>query len=477
MDITALIERRQAEITAKQTDHGKTDRSRNDENRQGFKELFDEYFKLDEPKDKLTAGEQEQNALSRPALTDSSDKSEVSKQGVSGTEIKLVDPNAPEQKAGEKLAKQAKERQDSGIIGRFAPGDDMPAGGVVLAPQMEQQSALKGSAQVQKTQTVSQPVQPMPQKPVPQSDPKMGTASYTEKPAPLVSKPGAALGTESARLLAEASRIESVGPAGQIRPVTPLMPAEMRLAAQMTGAEQEKGQGKAQFGQLAGQFAAKPGVPTAGNGSVYGPSQDPNQGNRGLASRAAVSMPSSSAPAPAPAPAPAMTGGGAAGTQQAPAPTRPTASQPQPQHARHAPATQPVADQVAVQLQRAVKAGIDRLTIQLKPATLGRIDISMDIAADGRVQAVVQADNSDTLQMLMRDHRELERVLQQANLQLDQGSLKFQLQGEQKQYTADGRELPSQGISDDDAREAVETAQNYEVESEEIDEDRIDLRV
>ena len=97
-----------------------------------------------------------------------------------------------------------------------------------------------------------------------------------------------------------------------------------------------------------------------------------------------------------------------------------------------------VADQVSVHITKALKAGVDRITIQLKPASLGRIDVQLEVGHDGRVIAVVTADNKDTLDLLQRDARELERALQNAGLQTDSGSLSFNLRGQGDQAPEDG---------------------------------------
>ncbi len=54
---------------------------------------------------------------------------------------------------------------------------------------------------------------------------------------------------------------------------------------------------------------------------------------------------------------------------------------------------QAVLDQVSVQITKALKAGVDRINIQLKPANLGRIEVNLELSQDGRVAAVVTADN------------------------------------------------------------------------------------
>lgn len=85
------------------------------------------------------------------------------------------------------------------------------------------------------------------------------------------------------------------------------------------------------------------------------------------------------------------------------------------------------ADQVSLHLSRGAREQLDQISIQLKPAALGRVDVRLEVAHDGRVQAVIVADRADTLDMLQRDARALERALQDAGLKTDGGSLNFQL--------------------------------------------------
>lgn len=89
-------------------------------------------------------------------------------------------------------------------------------------------------------------------------------------------------------------------------------------------------------------------------------------------------------------------------------------------------------EQVIVHLHRALASGDNRLSIQLNPTDLGRIDIKLDMASDGKVQGTVVVSNPSTLDMLQKDARGLERALQEAGLQADPGSLNFSLGGQQQ---------------------------------------------
>ena len=101
--------------------------------------------------------------------------------------------------------------------------------------------------------------------------------------------------------------------------------------------------------------------------------------------------------------------------------------------ALHRPSSQPPpADQVAVQIQRAVANGETHINVRLHPAELGRVDVDLDIGKDGRVLAVVTAEKSETLEMLQRDTKVLERALQDAGLDADPDSLSFNLFGERE---------------------------------------------
>lgn len=86
-------------------------------------------------------------------------------------------------------------------------------------------------------------------------------------------------------------------------------------------------------------------------------------------------------------------------------------------------------DHVALQLGKAAADGMDRISIQLKPEAMGRIDVQLQVHSDGRIHAAISADRQDTLDLLQRDARSLERALNDAGLRADAGSLSFNLNG------------------------------------------------
>jgi hypothetical protein len=89
-----------------------------------------------------------------------------------------------------------------------------------------------------------------------------------------------------------------------------------------------------------------------------------------------------------------------------------------------------VSGQIAVQIARAAHDGADHLVVQLRPQSLGRIRIELEVAPDNRVIAVIGAERPETLDLLQRDARGLERALNEAGLRADSGSLSFNLRSD-----------------------------------------------
>ncbi|MFC1674244.1 flagellar hook-length control protein FliK, partial [Pseudomonadota bacterium] len=133
-----------------------------------------------------------------------------------------------------------------------------------------------------------------------------------------------------------------------------------------------------------------------------------------------------------------------------------------------------VTEQVTVQISKALNDGMDKIRIQLKPAHLGRVDVQLEMTQDGRVTAVISADNKDTLDLLKQDSRELERALREAGLDLNSGDLSFNMRGENgsEQEVADdksGRGAPVQEPTLEELLDAQPGRRDI------ITEDRVDI--
>lgn len=110
----------------------------------------------------------------------------------------------------------------------------------------------------------------------------------------------------------------------------------------------------------------------------------------------------------------------------------------------------PAHEQVAVHIQRAVREGSGRLSVQLSPAELGRIHVKLEIDEDKRVTAAVTVERPSTLELLQRDIRGLERALHNAGLTMEGGDLSFSLgHGGDREFAQDlsQRAAPATGGS------------------------------
>ena len=94
----------------------------------------------------------------------------------------------------------------------------------------------------------------------------------------------------------------------------------------------------------------------------------------------------------------------------------------------------PASEQVAINLRQALTTGNDEIQIQLKPASLGTIDVKLNVNHDGRLTAVISADRSDTLNLLKQDASQLQQSLRDAGFNADSGSLSFNLRGDGQSF-------------------------------------------
>lgn len=89
-----------------------------------------------------------------------------------------------------------------------------------------------------------------------------------------------------------------------------------------------------------------------------------------------------------------------------------------------------IREQITFHIKTIVSDGSSRIRIQLEPAELGKLDIKLNIGADGKTGVVITADTRSTLDLLQRDVQGLARALADAGLTTDSGSLSFNLRGQ-----------------------------------------------
>jgi flagellar hook-length control protein FliK len=273
------------------------------------------------------------------------------------------------------------------------------------------------------------------------------------------------------------------------------IPADAATASLLTGAAQPNGQAAKAKGQGKAANNGTPGNATATNGTQNAAAQ----GNQAQGNQAAAAQAQSAAGLPLQQAKLAATAAGTDDGLSAGAPqtgsaksepftlagTGPTASQFSPRGAAPAQAAKSpppvparfITNQVAVQIQKAFGDGGDRISIQLKPAELGRVEVHLTVGKEGHVAAVVTADRADTLDLLQRDARILQNALQDAGLQADGNSLSFELKSQDQAFTPSSGGAAGGGVADDGTLPGAAEATAALARQNIIAQDRIDIRV
>jgi len=92
----------------------------------------------------------------------------------------------------------------------------------------------------------------------------------------------------------------------------------------------------------------------------------------------------------------------------------------------------------------------------MDPPELGRIDVKLEFGRDGRMTANLSVERAETLDLLLRDARALERALAGSGLNTDKDSLNFSLKDQSANEFSDFKRDAEAGsdqsrTSDDDA--------------------------
>ncbi len=84
-------------------------------------------------------------------------------------------------------------------------------------------------------------------------------------------------------------------------------------------------------------------------------------------------------------------------------------------------------------VKTALGDGSSKISIQLSPPDLGKLDVKLTVSADGKTSGImITASNNDTLNLLKQDTQGLTRALNDTGLNTDNGSLNFSLGGGQQ---------------------------------------------
>lgn len=112
------------------------------------------------------------------------------------------------------------------------------------------------------------------------------------------------------------------------------------------------------------------------------------------------------------------------------------------------PVSPPIRD-IAVHIAQHADSGVNRFQLRLDPPELGRVEVRMEISPEGKLSAVIAVERAETLDLLQRDSRTLERSLEEAGLKTGNNSLNFSLKGGRQENYA--QESPSHNRTGSDA--------------------------
>jgi len=124
-------------------------------------------------------------------------------------------------------------------------------------------------------------------------------------------------------------------------------------------------------------------------------------------------------------------------------------------------------EQVAVQIKKAIGEGADKINIKLQPANLGKVEVKMEIGKDGVLTANVVAEKPETLDLLQRDVRGLEKVLQEGGLKTNSQSFNFSLKEQAQQQAANQREETNEKPNNSDQNLNAEVSEDNEAAASE----------
>ncbi len=105
---------------------------------------------------------------------------------------------------------------------------------------------------------------------------------------------------------------------------------------------------------------------------------------------------------------------------------------------------------VAFEIVRQFRAGMQRFEVRLDPPEMGRIDVRMEMEGNN-VTARMVVERAETLDLLQRDARVLERALQQAGLNAERANLQFSLKQDGQNSSPN---FENQGRDNDGSRTA-----------------------
>lgn len=94
----------------------------------------------------------------------------------------------------------------------------------------------------------------------------------------------------------------------------------------------------------------------------------------------------------------------------------------------------PAMHKVFLTMQRNAAERVQQMTLQLEPAAMGRVAVTMMFGKEGAMKAHLLVEKQETYQMLSKDSQALEKALKEAGIDLGDNALSFDLASGQDQF-------------------------------------------
>ncbi len=101
-------------------------------------------------------------------------------------------------------------------------------------------------------------------------------------------------------------------------------------------------------------------------------------------------------------------------------------------------------EQVAFSIKNNAPKGKSEINLQLRPDSLGRLNIKIDINKEGQTFIVVTAERTETRDLLQKDSQQLMELLEQSDLEISDDNMSYSLFNDQeRQAFEERREAPA----------------------------------
>lgn len=128
--------------------------------------------------------------------------------------------------------------------------------------------------------------------------------------------------------------------------------------------------------------------------------------------------------------------------------------------------TQKMNEQIAVKIKQAINQQQDVIQFRLNPASLGRVEVQMDLSRDGILTASIVVERAETLDLLKQDQKQLIDALSALGFDIEHGGLEFGL--DQSYNEGQGFKDLANQHNDDESQENSEESDEKQIIEDDI---------